>query len=65
MDQAAHHGVDALILADIGVMDYAFSRWPDLRLHLSVQASVTNAQGIRFYFENFGIRRVVLPRAVY
>ncbi len=64
VDQAADHGVDALIVADIGVMDYACERWPDLRLHLSVQASVTTAEGIRFYHENFGIRRVVLPRVL-
>lgn len=64
VDRAARLGVDALILADMGVMDYARERWPDLRLHLSVQASVTNAEGIRFYHEHFGIRRVVLPRVL-
>lgn len=64
VDQAAAYGVNALILADIGVLDYASERWPELRLHLSVQASVTSAEGIRFYSENFGIRRVVLPRVL-
>lgn len=64
VDHAAELGVDALILADIGVMDYARERWPDLRLHLSVQASATNAEAIDFYFKNFGIQRVVLPRVL-
>jgi collagenase-like PrtC family protease len=64
VDRAAEFGVDALILADLGVMDYAAERWPDLRLHLSVQGSVTTAAGIRFFHENFGIRRVVLPRVL-
>lgn len=64
VDRAAGFGVDALILSDIGVLDYARNRWPDLRLHLSVQASVTTAEGIHFYQENFGIRRVVLPRVL-
>ncbi|MCP4044437.1 MAG: U32 family peptidase [Gammaproteobacteria bacterium] len=64
VDQAAEYGVNALILADIGVFDYAKERWPDLRLHLSVQGSVTSAEGIKFYHENFGIRRVVLPRVL-
>jgi putative protease len=64
VDQAAESSVDALILADIGVMDYASERWPELRLHLSVQASVTSAEGIMFYHQNFGIRRVVLPRVL-
>ena len=64
VDHAAELGVDALILADIGVMDYARNRWPDLRLHLSVQGSATNAEAINFYFQNFGIQRVVLPRVL-
>ena len=64
VDHAAEMGVDAIILADIGVMDYACHRWPDLRLHLSVQGSATNAEAIKFYYENFGIQRVVLPRVL-
>ncbi len=64
VDHAAELGVDALILADIGVMDYARERWPDLRLHLSVQGSATNAEAINFYYQNFGIQRVVLPRGL-
>ena len=64
VDHAAELGVDALILADIGVMDYACQRWPDLRLHLSVQGSATSVQAINFYHQNFGIQRVVLPRVL-
>ena len=36
VDQAAAYGVNALILADMGVLDYASERWPDLRLHLRI-----------------------------
>ncbi len=64
VDHAAELGVDALILADIGVMDYASKHWPNLRLHLSVQASATSPEAIRFYHEQFGIRRAVLPRVL-
>ena len=64
VDLAAGLGVDALILADIGVMDYAAGRWPDLRLHLSVQGSATNPEAIRFYHDNFNIQRVVVPRVL-
>jgi putative protease len=64
VDKAAELGIDALILADIGVMDYASRQWPQLRLHLSVQGSATNAAAIRFYHEHFGIRRAVLPRVL-
>ncbi len=64
VDLAAELGVDALILADIGVMEYAASRWPQLRLHLSVQGSATNPEAIRFYHQQFGIRRAVVPRVL-
>jgi putative protease len=64
VDRAAGHGVDALILADIGVMEYATRNWPDLRLHLSVQGSATSETAIRFYYEQFNIRRAVLPRVL-
>ena len=64
VDHAAELGVDALILADIGLMDYACNRWPDLRLHLSVQGSATSAEAIKFYQHNFDVKRVVLPRVL-
>jgi putative protease len=51
-------------LADIGVMDYAAERWPELALHLSVQASGTNYEALRFYHENFAVRRAVIPRVL-
>jgi len=64
VDQAAELGVDAVIAADISVLDYACQRHPQLPLHLSVQGSATNYEAIRFYHERFGIRRVVLPRVL-
>jgi collagenase-like PrtC family protease len=62
IDGAAKLGVDAVIVADIGVADYAARAHPDLRLHLSVQAGASSPEAIRFYCEEFGIKRVVLPR---
>jgi len=64
VDLAAKLKVDALIAADIGVLDYATNKYPDLRLHLSVQASATNTEAIEFYYKNFSIQRVVLPRVL-
>ena len=55
---------DSFRSGNLGVMDYAAKRWPGLRLHLSVQGSVTTSAGIRFFHEHFGIRRVVLPRVL-
>jgi O2-independent ubiquinone biosynthesis protein UbiU len=44
--------------------DYAARTHPDLRLHLSVQASASSAEAISFYHRAFGIRRAVLPRVL-
>jgi putative protease len=64
VDQAADLGVDALIAADIGVLDYAASKHDDLNLHLSVQGSATNYEALKFYKEHFNVRRAVLPRVL-
>ena len=64
VDRAVDYGVDAIILADLGLMDYARRAHPDLRLHLSVQGSATNYEAINFYRERFGIQRAVLPRVL-
>lgn len=64
VDAAAELGVDALIVADVGVLDYASTRWPELRLHLSVQASATNPAALRFYHEQFKVQRAVIPRVL-
>jgi putative protease len=64
VDNAAEAGVDAIILADAGLMRYASRTYPKLRLHLSVQGSATNYEAINFYHEHFGIQRAVLPRVL-
>lgn len=64
VDQAADAGVDAVIMADPGLMEYAYSRYPNLRLHLSVQGSATNDEAIQFYHQHFGVARAVLPRVL-
>jgi len=64
VDRAAGAGIDAIILADPGLMEYARNKHPGLRLHLSVQGSATNYEAINFYHEQFGISRAVLPRVL-
>lgn len=64
VDTGAALQVDALIMADVGVLRYATERYPDLPRHLSVQASATNLEALRFYHSQFGIRRAVLPRVL-
>jgi collagenase-like PrtC family protease len=64
VDQAMGLGIDTLIVADIGVMDYIRSKSDDFPIHLSVQASATNLEALNFYHRNFAIRRAVLPRVL-
>jgi len=64
VDRAAKAGVDAVILADPGLMGYAKRSHPQLRLHLSVQGSATSYEAINFYREHFNIQRAVLPRVL-
>ncbi len=64
VDNAVELGIDAVILADPGLMRYAARTYPNLRLHLSVQGSATNYEAINFYHEHFGIQRAVIPRVL-
>ncbi|MGB7535011.1 MAG: peptidase U32 family protein [Azonexus sp.] len=64
VDAAVDQGADAIILADIGLLDFARNRHPQQRLHLSVQGSATSYEAINFCQREFGIRRAVLPRVL-
>lgn len=63
-EQAVSAGADALIVADLGLIDWARKAFPEQRIHLSVQAAAATVPAIRFYVEHFGVRRVVLPRVL-
>ncbi len=64
VDQAVDLGADALIIADVGVLEHAARHWPEIPRHLSVQASATTPEALNFYHRHFGIRRAVLPRVL-
>jgi len=64
VNDAAQIGVDALIMADIGLLDYAATHAPKIRRHLSVQAAASTPEAIRWYTDRFDVRRVVLPRVL-
>ncbi|VTO13806.1 protease [Klebsiella variicola] len=46
------------------MLEYAAERYPHIERHVSVQASATNEEAIRFYHRNFDVARVVLPRVL-
>ncbi len=52
---------DALIIADPGVFMLARQEAPDLPVHISTQANVTNAASCQFWYDQ-GVRRIVLAR---
>lgn len=64
VDRVAALGVDAVIVADAGLLRYASRSHPRLALHLSVQGSATSYEAINFFHEHFGITRAVLPRVL-
>lgn len=64
VDDAVKSGADALILCDIGLMTYAAETYPEMRLHVSVQAAAANPDAIRLYVDEFNAKRVVLPRVL-
>jgi putative protease len=52
---------DALIMADPGLILLARETWPDLPIHLSVQANTLNYAAVRFW-QSVGIERIILSR---
>lgn len=54
-------GVDALIIADIGVFEMAKKYAPNTALHVSTQAGIVNSETAKAFY-NMGAERVVLAR---
>ena len=54
-------GPDALIMADPGLIMMVRERWPDMPIHLSVQANTVNYAGVQFW-KSVGVERVILSR---
>ena len=52
---------DALIMADPGLIMTVREKWPDMPIHLSVQANTTNYWGVKFW-EKIGVERIILSR---
>lgn len=54
-------GVDALIVADVGIIKLIRDIAPNLDIHVSTQANVTNSYSVKF-FKDLGVKRIVLAR---
>ncbi len=53
--------VDALIIADPGIVRIAKKTVPNMEIHLSTQASNTNWSAAKFW-SDFGVKRIILAR---
>lgn len=54
-------GVDAVIVADVGIIKLIREVAPNLDIHVSTQANVTNSYSAKF-FQDLGVKRIVLAR---
>jgi putative protease len=52
---------DALIMADPGLIAMVRERWPEVAIHLSVQANTVNYAAVKFW-KTLGLTRVILSR---
>ena len=52
---------DALIMADPGLIMLVRERWPDMPIHLSVQANALNWATVKFW-KQMGLTRIILSR---
>ena len=52
---------DALIMADPGLIDLVRETWPEMPVHLSVQANTVNFAAVRFW-KKLGVSRIILSR---
>lgn len=61
VQEIARLGADAVIVSDAGLFDIARQAAPELEVHISTQAGVTNASTARFWRRQ-GAARVILAR---
>lgn len=52
---------DALIMSDPGLIMKVRERWPEMPIHLSVQANTVNYASVRFW-QRLGLTRIILSR---
>ena len=52
---------DALIMADPGLIMMVREKWPEVPVHLSVQANTVNYMGVKFW-QKMGLSRIILSR---
>jgi putative protease len=54
-------GPDAMIMSDPGLIMLVRERWPEMEIHLSVQANTVNSAAVKFW-NSVGVNRIILSR---
>ncbi|HOO44423.1 MAG TPA: U32 family peptidase, partial [Bacillota bacterium] len=60
-DYLVKHHVDALIVQDLGLIEYFVNRYPDTEIHASTQMNTYNSNQLS-YLKGLGVSRVILAR---
>lgn len=63
LDNAINADVDAVVVADIGLMEYIKEVGFNINIHVSSEAMVINRESVEF-FRQFNITRIVFPREI-
>ncbi len=61
LSDLSHINIDAMIIADVGVLMLVKEMLPDMEIHISTQANATSAAACLAWY-NLGAKRVVLAR---
>lgn len=61
MEPVIAMGPDALIMADPGLIMMVREKWPQVPIHLSVQANTVNYMAVKFW-QKMGLTRIILSR---
>ncbi len=61
IDFLYHNHVDAILIQDLGMMDFIRHMYPDLEMHASTQMHIHNIEGVKAV-EKLGLKRAVLAR---
>ncbi|MFT4144133.1 MAG: DUF3656 domain-containing protein [Mobilitalea sp.] len=61
IDKLYLQGLDAVIVQDVGVMNFIHEHFPDLPIHASTQMTLTMAEGANL-LKDYGVTRIVTSR---
>ena len=61
LKQLVKYNVDAVIVSDLGIIQFIRENFPGLTIHVSTQANILNSFAIKLLY-NLGVKRIILAR---